>query len=298
MECLQVQASQPAGVCESDGHAAGVGKAIGCLVGGVRVGAGGPKARNAWHAGGVNLQGRMLPRESIGMGMTTRCLLLTLGLIATGCASAPPPKVAAPADPAPAAAARDAAAEALFNGHDLSGWVALGTAHWRAEDGVIVGTQDGDPSRHGLLATRKSYKDFELSLDFELDEHGKYNSGVYLRNEPGVERQTGYQVNIGRGVAGEYCGGIYRNGWLAKGDVNDVIRRPGKWNTLHIVADGPHVTVDLNGVRVSDFTETTPDPKLLGPGVIGLQTYGAEHYAGWVKFRNLMLREIHPPEGR
>jgi hypothetical protein len=227
------------------------------------------------------------------MGSKCRSLVLALGLIATGCLNAPPP-TAAPEDSAPTSKA--ARWEELFDGHDLSGWVPLGTAHWRVEDGVIIGTQDGDASRHGLLATSRAYKDFELSLDFNLDEHGKYNSGVYLRNEPGVEHQTGYQVNIGRGVVGEYCGGLYRSGWLGKGDVNDVIRKPRQWNTLHIVADGPHILVDLNGVRVVDFTETNPDPKLLAPGAIGLQTYGAEHHAGWVKFRNIKLREIHPAQ--
>jgi hypothetical protein len=223
------------------------------------------------------------------MGNTSCLLIVALAFTAAGCMTTPPSKVVTSE---PASVATSTPWQTLFDGHDLSGWTVLGTAHWRAEDGVIVGTQDGDASRHGLLTTDRSYKDFELSLDFDLDEHGKYNSGVYLRNEPGVERQTGYQVNIGRGVIGEYCGGLYRNGWLAKGDVNDVIRKPRQWNTLHIVADGPHLSVDLNGVRVSDFTETSPDPKLLAPGVIGLQTYGAENHAGWVKFRNIKIREI------
>lgn len=216
-------------------------------------------------------------------------LTLALALVVSGCVN-PPPKGTPPQEPS--AATAPAWAE-LFDGRDLAGWVPLGTAHWRVEDGVIVGTQDGDPSRHGLLTTSRRYKDFELWLEFDLEEHGKYNSGVYLRNEPGVERQTGYQVNIGRGVVGEYCGGLYRNGWLAKGDVNDTIRRPGQWNAMHIIAHGPHIVVDLNGTRVVDFTETDPDPKLLAAGAIGLQTYGAEHYAGHVRFRNIRLRELH-----
>ena len=212
--------------------------------------------------------------------------LTMLLMIWAGCLSSPP-KPPSP-DPTPTSAGW----RPLFNGHDLTGWVPVGTAHWRVEDGVILGTQDGDPSRAGLLTTVEQFKDFELYLDFNIDEHGKYNSGVYLRNEPGVSRQTAYQVNIGRGVVGEYCGGLYRNGWLSKGDVNDAIRRPDKWNTLHITADGPHILVDLNGVRVVDYTESDPDPKLLAPGVIALQTYGAEQHAGWVKFRNIRLRRL------
>ncbi|HLY12125.1 MAG TPA: DUF1080 domain-containing protein, partial [Planctomycetota bacterium] len=74
----------------------------------------------------------------------------------------------------------------LFNGKDLAGWVANGTAVWKAEDGILVGGQDGDPKRAGLLSTAESYRDFELSLEFLIDEHGKYNSGVYLRNDAGT----------------------------------------------------------------------------------------------------------------
>src|SRR5690348_13239386 len=75
----------------------------------------------------------------------------------------------------------------LFNGKDLSGWTSVGKAVWRVEDGVIVGKQDGDASRSGVLDTKEQFLDFELTLDFLLDEHGKYNSGIYLRNEPNTQ---------------------------------------------------------------------------------------------------------------
>src|SRR4051812_33960761 len=54
----------------------------------------------------------------------------------------------------------------LFNGKDLDGWAPIGSAHWRVEDGVIVGTQDGDPKLAGLLTTKDSFQDFELELEF------------------------------------------------------------------------------------------------------------------------------------
>ena len=65
--------------------------------------------------------------------------------------------------------------------------------------------------------TKEQFKDFELELEFMIDEHGKYNSGVYLRNDPGKGGRTGYQVNIGRGQAEEYTAGIFTDHWLAKG---------------------------------------------------------------------------------
>ena len=180
----------------------------------------------------------------------------------------------------------------LFNGKDLEGWDTRGSAVWRVEDGVIAGGQDGDPKRAGVLITKGAYKDFELALDFMIDEHGKYNSGVYLRNQPGRGGRTGYQVNIGRGAAEEYCAGLYTDRWLAKGDETDTIRKPLAWNSLRIRADGPHITVHLNGVQVVDYTDPNPEDRFLQPGVLAFQTYGAEGHAGWVQFRNIRIRNL------
>ena len=180
----------------------------------------------------------------------------------------------------------------LFDGKSLDAWNPIGSAKWRVEDGVIVGGQDGDPKRSGLLTTKDSFKDFEIELEFMIDEHGKYNSGVYIRNQPGIQGRTGYQVNIGRGAAEEYCAGLYTDHWLAKGDEKDTIRKKLDWNTMRILAKGAHFEVELNGQKVVDYTDPNPPEKWLQKGVIGLQTYGAEGHSGWVKFRNIRIREI------
>jgi 3-keto-disaccharide hydrolase len=180
----------------------------------------------------------------------------------------------------------------LFNGKDLSGFTTTGTAVWKVEDGVIVGGQDGDFSRRGNLVTRDQFKDFELELDFLIDEHGKYNSGVYLRQAPGKGGRTGYQVNIGRGQAEEYTAGIFTDRWLAKGDEHDKIRKPLDWNSLQILTKGGNIVVHLNGVKVSDYDDPNPPERFVKPGAIALQTYGAEGHAGWVKFRDIRIRKI------
>jgi len=180
----------------------------------------------------------------------------------------------------------------LLNGRDLEGWKTVGSAVWTVEEGVLVGGQRGDPKKSGVIHTAREYRDFELALDFMIDEHGKYNSGVYLRNAPGKAGRTGYQINIGRGAAEEYCGGLYTTRWLAKGDEKDEIRRKLDWNSLRILARGAHIEVELNGVKIVDYDDPSPDPKFLQAGVIALQTYGAEGHAGWVKFRNIRIREL------
>jgi len=142
------------------------------------------------------------------------------------------------------------------------------------------------------LMTKEQFQDFELVLDFMINEHGKYNSGVYLRQTPGKGGRTGYQINIGRGQAQEYTAGIFTDRWLAKGDEHDKIRKPEQWNSLRVRAVGGHVVVHLNGVKVSDHDDPNPPVRFVQPGSIALQTYGALGHAGWVKFRDIRIREI------
>jgi hypothetical protein len=180
----------------------------------------------------------------------------------------------------------------LFDGKSLTGFTTSGTALWKVEDGAIVGGQDGDFRKRGNLVTTGEFKDFELELEFLIDEHGKYNSGVHIRGA------GSYQINIGRPGAGEFIGvGVHRGErrewvWLSKGDEQDTVRRPLQWNTLRIIAKGAHFEITLNGVKTVDVTDPAPEPAWLQKGTISFQTYGAEEHAGFVKFRNLRIREL------
>ena len=180
----------------------------------------------------------------------------------------------------------------LFNGKDLTGFTTTGTAVWRVEDGVIVGGQDGDFSKRGNLVTVDAFKDFELELDFMIDEHGKYNSGVHIRGG------GGYQFNIGRPPSDEFIGvGVQRGEprafvWLSKGDEKDTVRKPLQWNTLRVLAKGAHFEMTLNGVKTVDVTDPAPEARWLEKGTLSFQTYGAENHAGFVKFRNIRIREL------
>ncbi|MGH9162327.1 MAG: 3-keto-disaccharide hydrolase [Vicinamibacteraceae bacterium] len=191
----------------------------------------------------------------------------------------------------PAAQASAPAWRPLFNGKDLTGFTTTGTAIWKVEDGVISGGQFGDPTKRGALVTVDEFQDFELELDFLIDEHGKYNSGVQLRGKS-------YQINIGRPAADEFIGiGVHRGEprewqWLHKGDETDTIRKKLDWNTLRILAKGAHFEIMLNGVQTTKVTDPDPDPAWLGQGPLSFQTYGADGHAGFVKFRNMRIREL------
>ena len=179
----------------------------------------------------------------------------------------------------------------LFNGKDLSGWTSVGSAKWEVSDRIIKGGQNGNPSKSGVLWTNEIFKDFDLTLEFKIDEHGKYNSGVYFRKSKTKSLGRPYQINIGRGAAGEPIG-LHVDDWLDKGDEKDEFRKPLKWNSLRILAIGPDIKTWLNGNLIVDYKDPSPRKDLLEAGMIGFQTYGAEGHAGWIHFRNISIKKI------
>jgi hypothetical protein len=183
----------------------------------------------------------------------------------------------------------------LFNGKDLRNWETAGKAEWRVEDGVIVGGQDGDPKRSGILTSKASFKDFDLRLEYKIDEHGKYNSGIYFRRSKTKRLGRPYQLNLGRGVAGEYVG-LYLDDWLDKGDEKDETRKPRQWNKVRLLVVGNRIRVWLNEQPIVDYTDPKPRADLQQAGSIAFQTYGAEGHAGWVKFRNLTIIDLSAKE--
>ena len=181
----------------------------------------------------------------------------------------------------------------LLKGDELDQWEAFGKAAWKVTDGVLEGGQDGDPKRSGVLATKETFLDFDLEFEYLIDEHGKYNSGVYFRRGKTKQDRKGpsYQLNLGRGKAGEFVG-LYLDRWLDKGDEEDRIRKPKEWNKVRLLVVGPKIKAWLNDELIVEYVDPAPRPDLARAGTIALQTYGAEGHAGWVKFRKLRIRRI------
>src|SRR6188768_1206584 len=78
-----------------------------------------------------------------------------------------------------------AAPKDLFNGRDLSGWVAMHGGEWLVQDGAIIGRNGTNwttnPEKSGSwLRTEKEYSDFVLELEFAINAKG--NAGIFLRS--------------------------------------------------------------------------------------------------------------------
>ena len=174
----------------------------------------------------------------------------------------------------------------LFNGRDLSGWEG-NLKLWKVEKGMIVGDSPG--IRHNdFLATKKSYENFELRLEFRMKD-GKGNSGVQFRSRrvPGGRAVIGYQADLGGGFWGCLYDEHRRRKVLVRApkSLQKVLKKSG-WNTYVIRALGDHVTMSINGLQTVDYRE--PDAKIARSGIIALQIHSGP--AMRMEFRNIRLK--------
>lgn len=174
----------------------------------------------------------------------------------------------------------------LFNGKDLKGWVVHGTEKWYVQNGELI-CESGPDKGYGYLKTEKTFKDFDLTVDFLQEANG--NSGVFIRSSVEGTKVSGWQVE----VAGpnQDTGGIYESygrGWLAKvPDEKEGYLKYGSWNTMRIRVQGSRVQTWLNGHEITDLTD---DKIGAATGSIALQI----HDGGGIKVRwkNLLLTEL------
>ncbi len=185
----------------------------------------------------------------------------------------------------------------LFDGRSKAGWRMVGPGELRLENGELV-THGG----MGLLWYEKEkFSDCQIRVTFKLTGK-KDNSGVFIRipNPPrtpwdGVNR--GYEVQIDNtGDEWHHTGCLYS---LTKA-VHMVDAKVGEWSTMLITLDGKRTLVEVNGLKVTDYTEGKPVPEKqhwyepdrgLRPevGYIGLQNHGDD---ARVHFKEVSVRPL------
>jgi Domain of Unknown Function (DUF1080) len=201
----------------------------------------------------------------------------------------------------------------LFNGKDLTGWVygrrVDGTENrtgkgYQVENGVLFTTKEDS----GNLFTEKQYADFILRFEFRLTENANNGIGVRAPLE-GDAAYTGIEIQVLDDSGSQYKnlrpaqyhGSIYHMFPAKRGHQKPV----GEWNAEEITAKGRQITVNLNGVTITDGNlDDVKDESLLGKhrdlskpegsrgiantkGHIGLLGHGTR-----VEFRNIRIREL------
>ncbi|MDQ2712400.1 MAG: DUF1080 domain-containing protein [Acidobacteriota bacterium] len=192
----------------------------------------------------------------------------------------------------------------LFNGENLDGWKHVGPGGMTVEDGLIH-THGG----MGLLYwTGGKVGDCVIRVVFKMRDTND-NSGVFVRipsepADPWMPVNKGYEVQIDNhpetGGEDEYhvTGTLY--------SLTKPLAKPGKpgpeWNTMEITLDGPHTIVEVNGQKVTDYTEGQPvPPKKLSfepergrrpdSGYFGLQNHSDNDI---VFFKEVAIRPLKP----
>jgi hypothetical protein len=145
----------------------------------------------------------------------------------------------------------------LFNGKDLTGWKAV-----QGSQAVVSVTPRGWLSvrnGRGDLQTTEEFGDFLLQMDV-LTNGEHLNSGVFFRANAGGF-WSGYEAQIRNQWNGDNrsdpidygTGGIYN-----RQPARMVVSNDREWFTMTIVAHGKHMATWVNGIQVTDFTDTRP----------------------------------------
>jgi hypothetical protein len=161
-------------------------------------------------------------------------------------------------------------------GKGIENFDRVGDVNWRTEGGAIVGDKS---AKGGHLVSKKSYKDFQLQVEFWADT--TTNSGIFMRclDRNKITDKTCYEANIFdmREDQTYATGGI-----VHRGAVKSPTKAGGKWNTYDITLKGDRLVVVLNGTQTVDTRHSQ-----FKSGPIALQ-YGA----GAVKFRKVQVRPL------
>jgi len=197
----------------------------------------------------------------------------------------------------------------LFDGESMEGWhgyneKVTGPA-WHAMDGTIH--LDKSRGKAGDIVTDEEYEDFELMLEWKIQDCG--NSGIFWNvvEDPSIDRvyKTGPEMQ----VLDNKCHPDAKIITHRSGDLYDMIesseenvKPAGQWNSVRIKSKNAAMELWQNGTKVVSFTMHSPewnsmvaDSKfknmpLFGKakkGHIALQDHGDE-----VWFRNLKIRRL------
>ena len=212
----------------------------------------------------------------------------------------------------------------LWDGKSTKGWRGVKRTDfpekgWSIKDGILtVEASNGEESRNGGdIVTLKSYRNFELSVDFLLTPGA--NSGIKYFVKPGLNMGEGSAIGLEFQLLDDQKhpdAQLGKNGNRTVGSLYDLIRAENKntgargknfkgarrWNNARILVHDGKVEHWLNHVKVIEFDRFSQVFQALvekskyekweqfgrwPEGVILLQDHGDE-----VSFKNIKIREF------
>lgn len=199
--------------------------------------------------------------------------------------------------------------QSLFDGESMDGWHGYNEDApgpvWHAKGGTIY--RDNTSGESGDIVTDEEYEDFELMLEWKIQDCG--NSGIFwsVVEDPSIDRvyKTGPEMQ----VLDNKCHPDAKIRTHRSGDLYDMIesseenmKPAGEWNSVKIKSQKGAMELWQNETMVVSFTMHTPEwnamvadskfknMSLFGKakkGHIALQDHGDE-----VWFRNIKIRRL------
>ena len=147
--------------------------------------------------------------------------------------------------------------EPLLNGNDLDGWD--DSQKQASTFSINKGGQLKVISGRGQLESKAVFADFVLQASCKTNAEG-LNSGIFFRSIPG-EFTNGYESQIQNQFKDDDptkpvdcgTGGIFRRQNARRVNAHDK-----EWFTKTIIASGSHISVWVNGLQVTDWTDKRP----------------------------------------
>lgn len=183
----------------------------------------------------------------------------------------------------------------LFNGVDLTGWVAVTDTAGSVSNAEVFTVRDGmiavTGQPFGYLRTDRKYGDYTLHVEWRWVGEGT-NSGIFQRVQDGDKIwPAAIECQLHVGDAGDFVclGGARIPEVDAPPQVEfpvkernstdtDIEKAAGEWNTAEIICTGKNIKVYINGSFENECTAPVET------GYIALQSEG-----GPLEFRNIYL---------
>ena len=166
---------------------------------------------------------------------------------------------------------------------------ALGeVSQWKVDPSTGNLICDGDKTGHEMLRYNREFANFVLHVEYrftKLEGDAKYNSGVYARNN--ADGSLWHQAQLGSSSGGYLFGNTLVKGVQQRVNLRDQVKEnrvkpAGEWNIFEIRAEGPKISLWVNGAVTSEFGQCE-----MLRGYVALE---AEGYR--IEFRNVKLKEL------
>ncbi len=179
----------------------------------------------------------------------------------------------------------------IFDGKTFSGWKTAteNSKTWRLEEGALV--THGERCHLFYVGDPKPFKNFEFKADV-MTEPGS-NGGIYFHTkyQPTGWPKYGFETQVNN----------THTDWKKTASLYDIVNvrespaKDNKWWTQHIIVQGNHVTIKVDGKTVVDYTEPADKKpgddftRKLDEGTFALQAHDPKSV---VHYKNIRVKRL------